>query len=99
MAFSVRRGRKAGLGAGRLRGPDLARPFHGVRVRGTVELDLLAICRAYAERMRPCEVFTHRTAAALHGLPVRGTRPDGEIDVAAIAPGDCRVLTACADIG
>ncbi|MCP2366530.1 very-short-patch-repair endonuclease [Agromyces flavus] len=85
-AFSVRRGRKAGLSTGRLRGPDLVRPFHGVRVIATVDLDLIAVCRAYAERMRPCEVFTHRTAAALHGLPVRGMRPDGEIDVAAIAP-------------
>ncbi len=85
-AFSVRRGRKAGLGRGRLRGADLARPFHGVRVSRSVDLDLFAICRAYAERMRPCEVFTHRTAAALHGLPVRGWRRNREIDVAAIAP-------------
>jgi hypothetical protein len=51
-----------------------------------VDLDLLTVCRAYAERMRPCEAFSHRTAAALHGLPVDGRRPDGTIDVAAAEP-------------
>lgn len=84
--FAVARARRAGIGEGRLRGADLARPFHGVRVPSSDDLDLLAVCRAYRERMRPCEVFTHRTAAALHGLPVAGRRPDGAIDVAAAEP-------------
>lgn len=82
--FSVRRARVAGLGTGRLRGRDLARPFHGVRVAASVDPDLAVLCRAYGERMRPCEVFTHRTAAALHGLPL--SRRDGLIDVAAAEP-------------
>ncbi|MRX43154.1 DUF559 domain-containing protein [Agromyces sp. Q22] len=85
-AFSVARARRAGVGAGRLRGSDLARPFHGVRLPASVDLDVLAVCRAYAERMRPCEAFSHRTAGALHGLPVAGRRPDGTIDVAAVEP-------------
>jgi very-short-patch-repair endonuclease len=36
--------------------------------------------------MRRCEAFSHRTAAALHGLPVAGRRADGAIDVAAAEP-------------
>ncbi|KZE93543.1 hypothetical protein AVP42_01830 [Agromyces sp. NDB4Y10] len=83
--FSVERGRAAGLGPGRLRGPDLTRPFHGVRLAASVDPDLRVRCRAYGERMRPCEAFTHRTAAALHGLPVP-SRGDGLIDVGACEP-------------
>ncbi|MDQ0577797.1 hypothetical protein [Agromyces albus] len=42
-------------------------------------------CRAYRTRMRDCEVFTHRTAAALHGLPLPFGRDD-RLDVSAFAP-------------
>ena len=42
-------------------------------------------CRAYRTRMRDCEVFTHRTAAALHGLPLPFDRDD-RIDVSAFTP-------------
>lgn len=83
--FLVGHARRSGIAPGRLRGADLARPFHGVRVPETVPLDLLGLCRAYAQRMRRCEVFSHWTAAALHGLPIV-KRADDVIDVAAAEP-------------
>ncbi|MFC9559650.1 hypothetical protein [Agromyces sp. NPDC056965] len=46
---------------------------------------LLSMCRAYAARMRPSEVFSHGTAAELHGLPIPH-RLRGQVHVAAISP-------------
>lgn len=84
--FAVGAARAVGVGEGRLRGGDLTRPFHGVRMSRTAEpLSVEERCRAYAVRMRPCEVFSHRTAAALHGLPLP-FRDGGDLDVAAVTP-------------
>lgn len=54
---------------GRLRRGDLERPFHGVRATA-VPVTVLDRCRAYAVRMRPADVFSHVTAALLHGIPL-----------------------------
>ncbi|RZS68667.1 uncharacterized protein DUF559 [Agromyces ramosus] len=83
--FSLADGRAAGLGDERMRGRDLVRPFRGVRVVASATPDLELRCRAYCVRMRSCEVFSHRTAGALHGLPIR-PRDDGRLDVAAFEP-------------
>lgn len=72
--FTTARAAAAGIGEGRLRGADLERPFHGVRVQRPIEPTLEMRCRAYAVRMRPSEAFSHRTAAALHGLPLPWSR-------------------------
>ena len=69
----------------RLRAGDLEIPFSGVRTPARRGATLLDRCAAYAQRMRPCEVFTHRTAAILHGLPVRPP-VDGRLDVGAFTP-------------
>jgi very-short-patch-repair endonuclease len=84
--FHVAHARRSGVTLGRLRGADLASPFRGVRVPDSIPLDLLVLCAAYAQRMRQCEVFSHRTAAALHGLPTVAAHADGAIDVAAAVP-------------
>lgn len=84
-AFTVSAAHAALLGEGRLRGPDLRRPFHGVRMPQHQPLSMEERCHAYRTRMRDCEVFTHRTAAALHGLPLPFGR-DGRLDVSAFAP-------------
>ena len=79
--FSVRAARDAGLGEGRLRGPDLQRPFYGVRVvplpphvGGTPDeaerRSLLETCAAFAPRLRPGWHFSHDTAARLWGCPL-----------------------------
>jgi hypothetical protein len=58
------------LSRGRLRGADVGHPFHGV---SSVNLDLrstLGLCRCYEPRLKPGEVFSHTTAAALFGIPL-----------------------------
>lgn len=65
--FRVRSGIAAGLGENRLRGPDLARPFHGVRGAGSTA------AHSYAPLLRPGDRFSHTTAALIWGLPLPST--------------------------
>ncbi len=69
----------AGLSAGRLRGPDLERPFHGVRSAVSVRPAL-----AYVPLLRPHDRFSHTTAAELWPLPL--PREFSEIHVTATLP-------------
>lgn len=72
--FSVGTGLASGLGAGRLRGPDLVAPFHGVRVDGavfaTLATDLRILAHAQQARMPEHAFFCGATAAILWGLPL-----------------------------
>jgi very-short-patch-repair endonuclease len=63
-----------------MRGPDLARPFTGVR---TVEpaITVMERCRAYQARMRPSQFFSHQTAASIHGIPLPRRCESGPIHV------------------
>ncbi|MFF2370578.1 DUF559 domain-containing protein [Agromyces sp. NPDC058110] len=87
-AFTSAEAVAAGVGPGRLRGRDLVRPFHGVRVAAP-EPGLEARCRAKLIVMRPGQVFSHATACRLYGIVVPWAS-DGdrmpELDVAAFAP-------------
>ncbi|KQM82295.1 hypothetical protein ASE68_02505 [Agromyces sp. Leaf222] len=83
-AFTVGEALVAGIGAGRLRGRDLDRPFHGVRAPGP--LDLEARCRAKLLTMRHGQVFSHATACRLFGIVVPSRQEDDQVDVAAFAP-------------
>lgn len=61
------------LSRGRLRGSDVAHPFHGV---SSVNLDarsILGLCRSYEPRLKPGEAFSHTTSAALWGIPLPET--------------------------
>jgi hypothetical protein len=72
--------------ANRLRARDIARPYRGVQAT-RAPTDLRERCRAYAVRMRPADVFSHVTAAALHGLPLPpGLQNRRALDVAAVHP-------------
>jgi hypothetical protein len=84
--FSVDDARQFGLGEGRLRGLDLARPFWGVR--GPLSTDgVVDLCRAYLTRAHPSVFFSHVTAARLLGLrlPFR-LLDDDALDVAVPSP-------------
>ena len=79
-AFTVAQARAAGLGAGRLSGPDLSRPTHGVRS--------LARPETFRDRVVATQValpsdvaFSHLTSARLWGLPLPRELEDGPIDV------------------
>lgn len=69
-AFSYREGADAGLGQGRLRGPDLQRPFWGTRHAGIGDLTLQERCRALQTRLPDAAFFCGPTAAALLGMPL-----------------------------
>lgn len=94
-AFSVRKATDAGVGRGRLRSSDLERLFHGVRrVRAedseptpeSERLHALDLARAYAQRMRGNEFFSHQTAALIWGAPLPASVV-GEPHVCVRAPG------------
>ena len=84
-AFTTSEAVAGGIGIGRLRGSDLARPFHGVRVpAGAISFE--ARCRAKQLVMRPGQVFSHATACRLFGIVVPASHEIDEVDVADFAP-------------
>ena len=69
-AFRTAHARELGAGEGRLRGPDLGRPHHGVRTPATsAPDDLLDACAAYLPLLG-AHHFSHLTAARLWGCPL-----------------------------
>jgi hypothetical protein len=84
--FSVALAHSNGIGEGRLRGRDLARPFWGVRTHGD-PVGPFELCRAYMVRAHPSVVFSHVTAARLWGirLPFR-LLDDDTLDVTVPSP-------------
>lgn len=91
-AFAVGEGVRLGLTPGRLRGRDLARPFHGVRAAG-IDLDVLAArCAALGVLLDDSHAISHVSAAALWGapLPRRLDAERREIDVTALGGGRMR---------
>jgi len=83
--FAVRDALAAGVSAGRLRGADLERPFHGIRARdraaasedpwGTRRAEIRWLATALAPRLRRDQFFSHETAAAIWGAPLYGDGP------------------------
>lgn len=60
-----------GVTPSRVRANDLDRSIHGVRIRrGAEPLTLIDRCRMIALRLRDDAVFSHTTAALLHGAPL-----------------------------
>ncbi|CAN5137013.1 hypothetical protein BH09ACT6_BH09ACT6_19780 [soil metagenome] len=99
--FAVKDALDGGVRRGRLRGADLARPFHGVRValkpeRGPGpaagsedDTDLAAVlstCQAYAPRLRTDEMFYGETAALLWQAQLPHRRARSHIHVAVCPP-------------
>ena len=69
--FSVPEAREAGVGIGRMRGRDLARPHLGVRVPVALpDVGIITRCQSYAPLLRPGQFFSHVTAAEMWGCPL-----------------------------
>jgi len=69
--FSVPEAREAGVGIGRMRGRDLARPHLGVRVPVAFpDVGIITRCQSYAPLLRPGQFFSHVTAAEMWGCPL-----------------------------
>jgi len=75
----------SGLGRGRLRSPDVSHPFHGVVAREDAHDDVLACCLRYEPLLLPGQFFSHRTAAALWGMPLPPAS-NADLDVAVAWP-------------
>ncbi|MCS5733053.1 hypothetical protein [Herbiconiux daphne] len=89
--FSVAEGEARGIGRGRLRGQDLARPFHGVRLADLAlppdpPAALLTLCAAYQRRCPAGHFFSHVTAAALWGAPLPPAMAHRPLDVSVLKP-------------
>jgi very-short-patch-repair endonuclease len=85
--FTFGSARAAGVGEGRLRGPDLGRPFYGVRQPNPSVVDVERLCRAFAARMPAGCFFNALTAAQLLGIPLPYRAQDGAlIHVAVVSP-------------
>lgn len=68
--FTVQAARDADLGAKRMRGADLQRPFHGVRVRAQQPLTMLERATALQLKLPGDAFFCGVTAAVLMGVPL-----------------------------
>lgn len=84
--FTLAAGLAGGYSRRQLYGDRVQRPFRGVR---TVDVDLevhQARCRAYAALQRDGHIFSHHSAAALHGFPLRWSVQPENLHVAVFAP-------------
>jgi len=91
--FTVSQGNALGLGQARLRGGDLSRPFHGIRVPGweppslrTDEQQLHDRCAALLVALPDGAFFSHVTAARLWPLPLPRPAPDEPLHVSVRIP-------------
>lgn len=73
-AFLVRDAAAQGFGAGTFRHPRWAKPFTGVRALAPAGDSLQERTLQYLPRLRPGERFSHATALALLGCPIRVPR-------------------------
>ncbi|MCS5736164.1 hypothetical protein [Herbiconiux daphne] len=86
-AFTTAEGRAAGVGEQRMRGPDLAAPFPGVRMPRDDAPGLLPLCRALDLRLRADTAFSHATAALLWHVPLpERLQQSVELHVSTVAP-------------
>jgi hypothetical protein len=83
--FTVADARAAGVARSRLRAKDLRAPFHGVRA-STTATDIDGRAREYAARMPRHELFSHTTAALLHGMRMPHAHVEVALHVGALRP-------------
>lgn len=97
-AFRVREALAAGVGQGRLRGPDLDRPFRGIRALARAQpeeagpwnerrAELVWLAEAYAPLLGPDQFFSHETAIAIWGGPLPASRGREMLDVSVTGTG------------
>lgn len=87
-AFTVREGLGERVGRHRMRGPDLARPFHGVRVPAPApaQLALSELAAAYQARAPASHFFSHGTAALVWDCPLPRRLERAPLSVSVLAP-------------
>lgn len=107
-SFTTRTAAGHGVGEGRLRGPDLTRPFHGIRSAAPA-VTVLERAQAFQLRMPARAFFCSLTAAQIMGIPLpprlAGGWAAGSVDASNPAPlhvgmpAPLRALRAAGTIG
>jgi hypothetical protein len=82
---------------GQLRNPALQHPFRGVRAAPGVEVRLLERCAAFAASSPRAQVFSHVTAALLHGMPLPERFDNAPLHV--MSPASARSTKATGTVG
>lgn len=83
--FKVGDALAVGMSRSALYGRRFHRPFHGVRT-DAAPTDHLELCRAAAILLPPSAVFSHRSAALLHGMPLPRSAEPIEVDACVFEP-------------
>ncbi|MET0932213.1 MAG: hypothetical protein ABWX56_00755 [Mycetocola sp.] len=96
-AFSVREAYLNGMSRSQLRNGALLRPYHGARFAPGIEPELIDQCRAFSARMPRGAVFSHITAARLHGMPLPTGFDAGPLHV--MNPAGVRATKARGSVG
>lgn len=91
VAFRVGDAIDAGTTPERLRSSDLAKPFWGIRTVEDLATSTRDRCVAFLPRMPSDAIFSHKTAALLHGLPLPA-RDSVELIIDVGRPSDHRPL-------
>jgi len=76
---------KAGVAWRTVYGQRLHRPFHGMRTEVPPD-DHVALCRAAAVVLPATALFSHRSAAVIHGMPLPAWSLPAEVEVAVFEP-------------
>ena len=84
--FRVEDALAVGMPRSSLYGRRYHRPFHGVRT-DRAPRDHLEKCRAAAIALPPGAIFSHRSAAVLHGIPLPRWAEPADVDVCVFEPG------------
>lgn len=84
--FRVEDALAVGMPRSSLYGRRYHRPFHGVRT-DRAPRDHLEKCRAAALALPPGAIFSHWSAAVLHGIPLPRQAEPAEVDVSVFEPG------------
>ncbi|SFO04256.1 type IV toxin-antitoxin system AbiEi family antitoxin domain-containing protein [Mycetocola miduiensis] len=96
-AFSVREAYLNGMSRSQLRNAALVRPFHGARFAPRIDPELIDQCHAFSARMPRGAIFSHVTAARLHGMPLPIEFDDGPLHV--MSPAGVRATKARGTVG
>lgn len=85
-SFTVKDALGAGMARGTVYGSTLGKPFRGVRSMEPTLPDHHAKCLAYARLERTSHVFSHHSAAVIHGFPLPLYLIAEDVHVAVFAP-------------
>lgn len=85
-SFTLETAHAFGVTSGRLRGPDIAHPFHGVNAVHQIADDVESLARAYMPRLAVGQYFSHVTAARILEAPLPQSCDTRTLDITVAWP-------------